>query len=42
MKKQFANPEIEVLKFTSEDVILTASAGDIDVDIWGTSQNDNI
>lgn len=42
MKKQFTNPEIVVLKFTSEDAILTASTGDIDIDIWGSSQNDNI
>ena len=31
MKKQFTNPEIEVLLFNSEDAILTASAGDIEV-----------
>ena len=30
MKKQFIIPEIEVLKFKSEDVILTDS-GDIDI-----------
>ena len=42
MKKQFTTPVIEVLKFASEDVILTASTGDIDIDIWGSSQNDNI
>ena len=45
MKKQFTTPVIEVLKFASEDVILTASndtAGDIEVDdIWGTKR-DNI
>ena len=42
MKKQFIIPEIEVLKFKSEDVILTASSdkGDIDLDPW--NENDNI
>lgn len=35
MKKQFTIPVLEILKFASEDVILTASngnAGDIEVD----------
>ena len=35
MKKQFILPEIEVLLFKSEDAILTASDGDVDVDdVW--------
>lgn len=36
MKKQFIIPEIEVLKFKSEDAILTASSekGDIDFNPW--------
>ena len=44
MKKQFTIPVIEVLKFASEDVILTVSddstAGDIEVDdIWGNKRD---
>ena len=36
MKTQYIIPEIEVIKFKSEDVILTASnpKGDIDLDPW--------
>lgn len=36
MKTQYIIPEIEVIKFKSEDVILTASnpQGDIDLDPW--------
>ena len=42
MKKQFIIPEIEVLKFKSEDAILTVSneKGDIDILPWG--ENDTI
>ena len=35
MKQQYTLPEIEVLLFKSEDAILTASDGDVDVDdVW--------
>ena len=34
MKKEFVTPEIEVLKLKTEDVILTISNGDIDIDPW--------
>lgn len=34
MKMQYVIPEIEVIKFKSDDAILTASTGDIDLDPW--------
>ena len=41
MKMQYVIPEIEVIKFKSEETILTDSnpKGDIDLDPWS---NDNI
>ena len=35
MKRKFETPEVEVLEFKSEDVILTDSNdGDVDIDPW--------
>ena len=39
MKKQFTKPEIDVIKLNEEEIVLTASTGDIDVDPW---ENDDI
>ena len=42
MKKTYSIPEIEVLLFKSEDAILTASDGDVDVDIWGNQVDSGV
>lgn len=39
MKKKFEKPELEVVSFAREDIIVTSDNGDLEDPYWGGDKN---